>query len=113
MALLPEHVEETHRAALELGIFNAELGQSLLDEAGKFSDLADTRKVAFHIRHEAGHARLAECLRYDLEGDGFTGAGCTSYESVAVGHLADHADRSVFAVGNVEPSFFIEHFYRN
>ena len=40
MALLTEDIEETYRAALELGILDSELGKSLLNEAGEFSYLA-------------------------------------------------------------------------
>ena len=42
MTLFAEHVEETHGTTLELRILNAELRQSLLDEATHLTYLGDT-----------------------------------------------------------------------
>ena len=88
MSLLTKDIEETHRAALELGILDSELGKSLLNEAGEFSDLAYARKVAFHVRHKTGNTGLTEGLCQYLKGHGLTCTGSTGDESMTVRHFS-------------------------
>ena len=109
VALLAEHVVETDGATLEFGILDAELRQALLDEAAHLSYLGDAAEVSLHIGHKAGHACLAECLGHHLQGDGLTCTCGTRDESVAVGHLTCDTERSVGAVGDVEPAFLVVH----
>ncbi len=109
VALLTEHVIETYRAALELGILDPELGHSLLDESAGSSGLGYSGKVAFHVRHEAGDTGLAKALGHDLECDGLAGTGRTSHKSVPVRHLPDNRERPVFAVGYPKPVVRVVH----
>ena len=111
MTLLAEHVEEAGRAACELRILDAELGQALLDEAAEAAGLADAGEVALHVSHEAGDTHLAEGLRKDLEGDGLAGAGRTGDEAVAVRHLADNGNRSLGTMGYIQPVGFVVHIW--
>ena len=107
MALLAEYVVEAHRAARELGIGDLELPEPFLDEAGQLPGLADAGEVALHVGHEAGHARLAESFRKNLQGNGFTRARGTCYESVTVGHFAAYRDGALLAMGHIQPAFFV------
>ena len=58
-ALFAEDIEETGRAAGELGILNPEFRHAFLDEAAEPAGLADAGKVSFHVGHEAGDAGSA------------------------------------------------------
>ncbi len=101
VALLAEYIEELHRAALELRVFNAEFRAALLDKAAHGAALADAGEVALHIGHETGNAGLAEGLGQHLQRDGFTGTGGTGNQAVAVGHLSTDGDGAVGAVRHV------------
>ena len=107
MALLAENIEELHRAALELRIFNAEFSAALLDKAAHGAALADAGEVALHIGHKTGNAGLAEGLGQYLQGNGFTGTGGAGYESVAASHLALKGNGAVGRMRNVQSSFFV------
>ena len=107
MALFAIDVEEAHGTGLELRILDAELGQSFLDETAHFSHLGDTREVALHVGHEAGNACLAEGFGHHLQGDGLSCSGGTGNESVAVGHFTVDTQRTVGAVGYIQPAFFV------
>ena len=96
-------------STLERRFLQAELRQAFLDETGHLAHLADAAEVSLHVRHEAGHARLAEGFGDHLQGDGLAGAGRAGDEAVAVGHFAAEGDRAVGAVGDVESVFFREH----
>ena len=109
MALFAKHVVEADRTTLELGVLDAELWHALLDEAAEFSYLRDTREVALHVGHEAGHTCLTECLGHHLQGDSLTGTRGTGDESVAVSHLTCDTERTIGAMGDVEPSFLVVH----
>ena len=102
MSLFAIHVEEACRTAVELWVLNTELRATFLDEAAHLSSLADARKVAFHVGHEARHTRLAEGLSEHLQGDSLTRTRGTGYQAVTVGHLANHIDVSVVAMRDVE-----------
>lgn len=54
--------------------------------------LGESAEVAFDIGHENGDTHLGELLGEDLEGDSFSGSGCTSDESVAVGEFGELVD---------------------
>ena len=109
MALFAEDVVETRRAAGELRILDAEFGQALLDEAAQAAGLADARQVALHVRHEAGHARLAERFGEHLQGDGLAGAGGAGDEPVAVRHLAGNGNGPFGAVGDIKSVVSVVH----
>ena len=109
VSLFAEHIEKPDRTTVGLRMLDAEFRQPFLDKTGQFPRLADTREVAFHIGHETRHAGLAEGFREDLEGDRFTGTRGTGYQTVAVRHFPDNADRAVLGVGYVQPAFLIEH----
>ena len=107
MALFAKDIIEPHGTALELRILDAELGHALLDEAAELTRLRDTAQVALHVGHEAGHACLAECLGYHLQGDGLSCTCGTGNESMTVGHLTFNAERSVGAMGDIQPSLLV------
>ena len=107
MALLAEYVVEAHRTARELGVGDLELPEPFLYEAGHLPGLADAGEVALHVGHEAGDARLAESFRKHLQGNGFTRARGTCYESVTVGHFAAYRDGALLAMGHIQPAFFV------
>ena len=109
MALLTEDVEESHGAGLELRILYAELGHALLDEAAKLSNLGNTRKVTFHIGHKAGYACLTECLGHHLKRDGLSRTCGSGNESMTVSHLTCNAERSIGAMGDIQPSLLVKH----
>ena len=87
---------------MELRVGNAKLRAAFLNEAAHLTCLADTRKVSFHVSHEARYTRLTEGLGEDLEGDGLTGTGGTGDETVTVGHLTHQVERPVVAMRNIE-----------
>ena len=58
--------EEACGTTLKFRIFDTEFGHTLFDETRHFACLADAGKVALHIRHKAGYARLAETFSEDL-----------------------------------------------
>ena len=103
-ALLAIDVIEPDGAALkgEALLLDAELGQPLLDKAGQSAWLAHARQVSLHVGHEAGHSCLAETLGNDLQGHRLTCTRGAGNQAVAVGHVAQDADRSVGPVGDVE-----------
>ena len=101
-ALFSEDVEEAGGAAGELRVFDAEFRHAFFDEAAESARLADAGKVAFHIGHEAGHARLGEGLGQHLQGHGLTGTRRSRDQAMPVGHLPDHVDVSIVAVRDVK-----------
>ena len=107
MPLFAVDIIETYGTSLELGILDAELRQTLLDEATHLTHLRDTREVAFHVGHETGYACLTEGLGYDLQGDGLTCTCGTCDKPMTVGHLGIDAECSVGAMGDIKPSFLI------
>lgn len=42
-------------------------------------------KIPFDVRQKHRHALRGEAFSHDLQGDGFTGAGCTCNKAVPVG----------------------------
>ena len=109
MALLSEHVKEPYGAGLVLRVRNTELLFSLFYEAAGLAGLAYAGKIALHICHEARYTYLAEALCHYLEGNCLTGTGSSSYQTVAVGHLAYERNRAVLGMGYVEPALFVVH----
>ena len=109
MTLFTEDVVETYRTSLELRVLNFEFGQALLDEAAKLSNLGNTRKVTFHIGHKAGYACLAECLGHHLKRDGLSRTCGSGNESMTVSHLTCNAERSIGAMGDIQPSLLVKH----
>ena len=101
MAALAIDVEHTHGATLKLRIGDTELGATLLDETTHRTLLADTRKVALHIGHKAGHARLREGLGQHLQRYGLTRTRRTGNQAVAVGHTTLDRDRTRRTVSHI------------
>ncbi len=107
MTLFAINVEEAYGTSLELRILDAELGHALLDEAAELSYLGDTTEVTLHVGHEAGHACLTESLCHHLQGDGLSCTCGSGNESMTVSHLTCNAERSVGAMGDIQPSFLV------
>ena len=103
MPLFAKHIVEHHRARLEVEVaLDAEFGFAFFNETAQFARSADAREVALHVRHEARHSSLAECLGHDLKGNRFACASGASHQAVSVGHLANDAYGAIGAVGYVE-----------
>ena len=109
VALFAKDIIESHGTSLELRVLYLEFGQALLDEATHLSNLRDTAKVAFHVSHETGHPCLAECLGHHLKGDSLSCTCGTGDKTMPVCHLTCNAECTVCAMGDVKPSFFVEH----
>ncbi len=107
MTLFAEDVVESDGTGLELRVLNAELGHALLDETAHLACLRDAAEVALHISHEAGHACLAERLGHHLQRDGLSCTRGSGNESMTVGHLTCNAERTVGAMGDIQPSLFV------
>ena len=105
VALLAKDIEETHGAALELGVGDAEGVFAFLDKRTHLASLADAREVALHIGHKAGYAGLAEGLGHHLQGDGLTGARGSGDKPMTVGHTATNRKRTIIAVRYIQSVF--------
>ena len=95
MPLLAKYVKETYRALFKLWVFNPELGAAFLNESAHGTRLADAAQVTLHIGHETGHSGLTESLGQNLQRNGLACTGSSSYQSVAVGHLAANRDGTI------------------
>jgi hypothetical protein len=109
MSLFAKDIEEAYRATLELGVLDAKLGHSLLDEARQPAGLTYAGKVALHIGHKAGYACLTECLGHHLKRDGLSRTCGSGNESMTVSHLTCNAERSIGAMGDIQPSLLVIH----
>jgi len=87
VAPLPEDVPEGDGGGLELEAGEIEALEAGVEFGAGGAGLGDTGEVALDVGGEDGDADAGEGLGHDLEGDGFAGAGGSSDEAVAVGHL--------------------------
>src|SRR5574344_386984 len=109
MSLLSEHIVEAHRTALEPRSLDSELSHPLFDESAQTPRLGYSRKIPFHVRHEARDPCLAESRGQDLKGDGRSGTCRSSDKAMPVGHLPDDGKRSVLAMGYPKPVLSVVH----
>ena len=94
VARLAKDIPEHHRAGARREVLHAADRQAGIDLLVELAGLGQAAQIALDIRHEHGHAQLAESLRHHLQGDGLARAGGPGDQAVAVGHLGQHANRA-------------------
>jgi hypothetical protein len=87
MPLLSEYIPKHDRAGFAFEISDLKLLRPLDHIRIVSTRLAQSREIAFHVRHENRHAPCAEIFRERLQRDRFSRSGGAGDQAVAVCHF--------------------------
>src|SRR5213594_3444021 len=92
MSLLAEYIPENDRAGCAFEAVNLKLFRSFDYFRVVATQLAQSREIAFHVRHENRNAARTEIFCERLQRHCLSSSSCTGDQAMAVGHFREQKD---------------------